>query len=651
MAGLSKRRLNQIRPVCQSLEQRLAPAALFGYALRIGGTGIEQSNAIATDPAGNVYIAGQFSGTTDFDPGTGEAIRTSKGGNDVFVAKYSPNGELIWLDQMGGILTDQASAMTLDSAGNIFITGMFQGGPAYPADFDPGPSAFNMISANGSRDAFVSKLDNNGNFVWAKAMSGLGLENGHGIGLDSAGNVYTTGEFDGTVDFDPDAGIVNITSAGAADTYIEKMDANGALVWVKSLAGVQDNIANSMAVDSSGAVVTVGWFYNTVDFDPGPGTYSLVSSYAKNIFISKLDTDGNFAWAKRIGGSVGADVGYGIAVDTANDVYTTGIFGGTVDFDPGPGTANLSPGIGGMNPFISKLSPAGDYVWAKVLSCSGNSTGFAITVGANDHVYSTGSYSFTMDLDPGPGTSNYASIGNTPDMYVSELTSAGDFVWGGVMGGPSSGEKTYSIAAAPSGAVYTTGVFDGTSDFDPGPGVANLTSANIYPDVFVSALTQHKTQVSSIVINGGAAQRSRVTDIAVSFDDTVTFQGDPAAAFALTPNTGITLNVATSVVSGHTVANITIGGPASEFGSLPDGKYQLTVLANQVVGGLATGDYMTTFKRLFGDADGNGTVNSVDFAAFRAAFGVGPSVFDFDNDGQTNSNDFAQFRKRFGLSV
>jgi hypothetical protein len=164
-------------------------------------------------------------------------------------------------------------------------------------------------------------------------------------------------------------------------------------------------------------------------------------------------------------------------------------------------------------------------------------------------------------------------------------------------------------------------------------------------------VTNPQASVESIVINQAAVQRSKVTRIDVTFSDTITFVGVPAAAFTLSPSTNITLNVSTSVVNNKTVATITFTGSAVIGGSLPDGNYSLTVNSSQITFGLSTGNVMASFFRLFGDADGNRTVNSIDFAVFRSFFGLGSTLFDYDGDNSTSANDFAAFRARFGITL
>jgi len=173
-------------------------------------------------------------------------------------------------------------------------------------------------------------------------------------------------------------------------------------------------------------------------------------------------------------------------------------------------------------------------------------------------------------------------------------------------------------------------------------------------------------RVSGVVVNGGAAQRSRVTAIAVEFDQVVTFAGPASAAFQLrrqSDNAAPTVSAAVDTIGPGTVVTLTLSGSATEAASLADGRYTLTVLAAQVTNldgngdGTAGDDYVligtpaNKLFRLFGDADGDGDVDAQDFGAFRAAFGGFNAVFDADADGDVDAADFGQFRARFGASV
>jgi gliding motility-associated-like protein len=314
--------------------------------------------SVATDASGNVYATGSFEAVADFDPGPGVFNLTENsytgidGGNrDIFVLKLDGNGNFVWAKQMGGSLSDEGVAITPDPAGNVVLTGFFQG----TADFDPG-SGTNILTSSGGRDIFVAKLAGNGNFVWAKSMGGTSEDYGRCVSTDPAGNVYLSGYFYGTVDFDPGLGIFNLNSTyTGTDIYVSKLDANGNFIWAKELGGAGDDVSLGLCLDAGGNVYTTGSFTGIADFDPGPGVFNLTSNGYQDIFISKLDNNGNFIWAKSFGSAANEDVGRSIFVDVLNNIYTTGWFWGTVDFDPEAGVYNLETN-GLADIFVQKLS-------------------------------------------------------------------------------------------------------------------------------------------------------------------------------------------------------------------------------------------------------------------------------------------------------
>ncbi len=423
---------------------------------------------ITLDTSGNVYTTGFFGGTVDFDPGPGTFELTSAGGSDIFVCKLDTNGNFIWAKSMGGIFLDNGINIAVDTSGNVYTTGNFED----TADFDPGPGTYNLTSVGG-KDIFISKLDTNGNFAWAKAFGSTSDDYGVGNFVDTSGNVYTTGRFDGTIDFNPGPGISNLISSGLADIFISKLDTSGNFVWAKALGGTLGDYGHDIFVDTSGNVYTTGNFTGTADFDPGPGTYNLASWGNYDIFISKLDSSGNFIWAKAMPGTA-RGTGTSTVVNTPGNVYTSGYFEGTVDFDPGPATYNLTS-TGSFDIFISKLDNSGNFVWAKALGGTLGGFGKDISVDSSGNVYTSGDFAGTVDFDPGPGTFDLVSVGGY-DVFVSKLDTSGNFVWAKAMGG-TSGEQGRSIKVDTTGNAYTTGKFEGTVDFDPGPGAFDLASA------------------------------------------------------------------------------------------------------------------------------------------------------------------------------
>ena len=387
-----------------------------------------------------------------------------------------------WAKQIGGSEYNLSYSITTDATGNIYSTGSFSG----TADFDPGIGTYDLTSFGGS-DIFIAKMDSNGNLVWAKQLGGSDYEGGLHIVLDNSENIYLTGSFRGTIDFDPGINSYNLTSSGTSDGFVSKLDASGNFVWAKQFGGTGSNvIGSSLAVDSSGNVYSTGDFSGTVDFDPGIGVQNLTSFGSNDIFISKLDSFGNFVWAKRIGG-IDTDRGTDIKVaDSGSNIYYTGEFRGTVDFDPNGGVFNLTSS-GSRDIYISELDTSGNLVWAKKIGSSGADRGHSAAIdNANNYLYITGEYSGTTDFNPSNGVYNLTAVGGQ-DCFITKFDMSGNFVWARSMGGPAPEEPGNSIQLDSNGDVIVSGWFWGTSDFDPGINTFNLTAFG-QSDVFIAKL-------------------------------------------------------------------------------------------------------------------------------------------------------------------
>ncbi len=220
-------------------------------------------------------------------------------------------------------------------------------------------------------------------------MGGTGSEISLGIALAPDGSVYTTGSFQGTVDFDPGSGSAVLASAGnTTDIFVSKLDQLGNFLWASRIGSTGFDEGTGIDVGSDGAVSVTGSFEGTVDFDPGAGSAMLISGGLGDIFVLRLTDTGNHIWSRRIG-STSPDLGIGISLGPDGSVLTTGYFQGTVDFDPGTGSASLTS-AGATDVFILKLNPLGDYVWARRFGgAGGGDFGLGIAVGQDGVVYTT----------------------------------------------------------------------------------------------------------------------------------------------------------------------------------------------------------------------------------------------------------------------
>lgn len=386
------------------------------WAKRMGSYYDDFGNSVVVDGAGNVYSTGLFSFVVDFDPGPGTANLTAADFGDAYIQKLDASGNFVWAKQFVGTNSSQGSSRGLsikvDKLGNLYCIGTF----GETADFDPGAGTFNLDS-NGEWDIFVIKLDTAGDFVWAKSIGGLNYDYGQSIAVDGAGNVYAAGAFLETVDFDPGAGTAFMTADGVVSAFILKLDASGNFVWAKSMVSAVAASCFSIEVDSAGNVYSTGEFSETVDFDPGPEIKNLTSIGSSAIYIQKLDTDGNYVWAKSMGSTEGDSRGYSIELDDAGNAYSTGRFTGTVDFNPGAGVMNLTAMAGNNDVYMQKLDASGNFVWAASIPSKIGERPIGMALDKDNNVYASGYFHDTADFDPSAGIFELTSAGNA-DIYV-----------------------------------------------------------------------------------------------------------------------------------------------------------------------------------------------------------------------------------------
>ncbi len=425
----------------------------FGWARTWGGSLSDVVWGVATDGAGNVYLTGQFTGTADFEPGGGDP-HTSKGWYDAFLSKFDSLGNFEWARTWGASGWDGGKGVAADGLGNVYVTGYFRG----TVDFDPGSG--DPHTSNGGPDVYLSKFDSSGNFEWARTWGGSSGDYGSGVASDDSGNVCVTGYFRGTVDFDPDGGDPH-TSNGDWDVFLSKFDSLGNFKWARTWGGSEyRDWGNGVTADSYGSVYVTGEFWGTVDFDPGGGDPHTSKGY-QDVFLSKFDSLGNYEWARTWGAS-GADMGRGVAADGSGNVYVTGWFGVTVDFDPSGGDPHTSNGH--YDVFLSKFDSSGSFEWARTWGGLVDDRSYGVAVDGSGNIYVTGYFHYIADFDPGGGD-QHTSNGEY-DVFLSKFDLSGNFEWAQTWGGVG---VDWGVGVAPdaSGDVYVTGFFTDTVDFAP----------------------------------------------------------------------------------------------------------------------------------------------------------------------------------------
>jgi hypothetical protein len=326
---------------------------IWGKQMGSETAGHAYGRSIAVDNSGNVITSGSFYGRVDFDPGPG-VVNLTCTSNDVFVQKLDANGNFMWVKQLVGTDYKFPYCMATDVSGNIYTCGYFMG----TVDFNPDRKLKYNLTSFGDYDIFVLKLTGNGDFGYAKQIGGTGQDLCYSIDLDPAGYLYTTGQFNGTADFNPGTGTYNLTSFGGNDAYVLKLGLSGNFVWVKQIGGPSYDSGCDIVLDDEGNFYVSGFFYATADFDPGAGTYYLTANGNADGYILKSDLDGNLIWVIQTGGP-GWDFSLTMGLDGSGNIFNVGRFEETVDFDPGGNSEFELSNVGVYDMFVQKLNPSG----------------------------------------------------------------------------------------------------------------------------------------------------------------------------------------------------------------------------------------------------------------------------------------------------
>jgi PKD repeat protein len=418
------------------------------WAISADGYSWDQANAIAVDEYGNLYITGTFRSNVTF----GSYTITRTGDRDIFVAKMDPNGNWLWADNAGGSEMDIGNSISVDNAGNSYITGFFN---------ETATFGDHSVTSNGSSDIFVAEMDTNGNWLWANSALGNSLDTAEGIVIDSSGNSYITGYFNGTITF----GSYTFTSYGEEDTYIAKIDSGGNWLSASRAGGSNSDIGIKLKLDNYGNTYVVGRFQGTATF----GTFSIASAGINDIFVAKLNPNGNWLWATQAGGS-GWDSGSDIYTDSDGNCYISGYFQNIATFGDHSITSNDSYDI-----FVAKMYANGNWLWATQAGGSGWDMGLCISLDNLGNSYVSGYFEITANF----GQYSLTSFGGS-DIFLAKLDSIGNWIWV-LQASGAANEYGYSLITDNEGCNYLTGKFQGIVNFG-----SNSISCPDHTDIFVA---------------------------------------------------------------------------------------------------------------------------------------------------------------------
>ena len=371
--------------------------------------------------------------------------------------------------QIGTTGEDSGEDVATDLNGNYVVTGFFSG----TADFDPDPNQTVNLTSQGLDDIFIAKYSPEGALLWALGIGSTESDFGHGVAIDESGNIVVTGCFEGTVDFDPGAGVTSFSSEGGEDIFVLKLDPDGNFLWGFSIGGSANDGGHDIDVSSNGFVYITGGYTGTADFDPGAGSTTFTSAGELDMYLAKYDPDGNFLWAFSSENGVSNQRGWGISVDDAGNSYVSGWFKNNPDIDPGPDDFPL-PNEGRSDAWVAKYDTDGNFLWGFSYGASNRDHAFRSDIDSQGNVYVAGNFRETVDFDPGPDEFNITSV-SIQEAYLAKYDTDGNFLWAFNMQ-HSSNETSQALAVATdiAGNAIVTGSYLEGIDVDPGPGVVSL---------------------------------------------------------------------------------------------------------------------------------------------------------------------------------
>ncbi|MEQ9413715.1 MAG: SBBP repeat-containing protein, partial [Cyclobacteriaceae bacterium] len=432
---------------------------------------------------GTIFTGGYFRGTVDFDPDpVNTLLRTSNEVYDIFIAKYTSEGDLL----------NSSSVLTAGGAGDQYITDIALSGSSLvvlgniegSVGFATAIAGTNTVISNGNLDILLAKFDEGSlTNTWAYNIGGSNVDFTGGLAVDFSGNIYITGSFIGSVDFDPSgngiAASVLTAPGSTSDIFVAKYNTDGELIWANNFGGggAVGDAGSSIKVDGSHVYVT-GVFNGSVDFDPGPGTATIASNQTtKSAFIAKYDLNGNYVWAKSV---VGAESSSKIAINDLGDVAITGYFQvNNADFDPGVGETLLPYQNSLPDAYVTVFNNDGELKWAKSIGGPNSSLEIpeVVSFGEDGSVFVTGSGGGQIDFNQ-QGSTSYILTSQSTDAFIANYDADGTLNYAYLLGGP--GSDYGAKHTIDGGNLIVYGRQRSTFiDFDFSDGASSATSVNL----------------------------------------------------------------------------------------------------------------------------------------------------------------------------
>lgn len=448
----------------------------YEQAFEIGGIYEDEGRVIQVDAAKNVYLAGSYVDSVDFDPSTAPgdtAIRRTSFAPNAFIAKYDSTGNFNWVSTIDGQQLIHIRDMELSPAGNLYVIGEFMDTARFK-----GTSSFNTQVSNGVFDVFIAKYDTSGQILWSHSMGGPATDWGYNLTVDQNENVIITGSFLISMDFDPSStGTAIISSTmGSPDIFIAKYDSNGDYIWAKNAGSAAMDEGHSIDVNRNGEIYVTGFIGDTATFD----TIGVSNRGANDIFIAKYDALGNALWAQSLGGPA-SDKGT-VIKENGSNFYLAASYDSLAYMD----TSSTAPnhfGLGGEDMIIASYDAAGNYQWSKSIGGTQGEEINSLNLDSYGNLLITGSFTDSVDFDPDVGTASLHSNG-LRDIFMAKYYPDGKYIWAYSFGSANLDQGEYILPIHDE--IYLTGGFEDSVNFNPATNSSNVLNASANGSVFLT---------------------------------------------------------------------------------------------------------------------------------------------------------------------
>ncbi|MEZ4818257.1 MAG: T9SS type A sorting domain-containing protein [Flavobacteriaceae bacterium] len=390
----------------------------FEWAKGFLGHGIVSAGGLSMDTQGDITVAINFTENLVFQDISGTSEWQTMGTMDFGLVHMSSSGGTYWSLHYSGTENFFSSHLASNSNNDLLITGGFSGTTKFDLN-----NPNNEVTSNGEEDSFLLKLNQSGSYIWSIAFGSILSDFLEQIVVDSNNNIFAIGYFEGEINFDPSSGIDSLITSNK-DIFFVKINNTGTLLFAKSFIGSSStNHILDAEIDHENFLLLSGSFSEIMDFDPSPTNFEV---NAENIdaFIIKLDNNGSFEWIYTFystNTTLPNEV-WSLAVDSQNNIYSTGKFLDTVDFNSSPTEEFLLTSSGEKDIFLLKLEPNGNFTHASKIGGAARDVGTSIFVNQQDYVFLSGTFRESADLQFGNEVTNFTSLGVT-DCFITKFPS------------------------------------------------------------------------------------------------------------------------------------------------------------------------------------------------------------------------------------